>query len=97
MESRTLALRNGVAVIRRTFRTLPWLMRAGLALASLGAAIDIVYHLGAGTRGAGHGAVAFTGHVVTLIGMVITMLGLLGAAFMRRPINSVTKSKGENR
>ena len=82
---------------RRTFRSLPPLMRVGLILATLGAAIDIGYHVGAGAAGAGHSAIAFTGHFVTLIGMVTTMVGLIGAALVRRPVKSATQSKGEDR
>lgn len=80
---------------RRLFDELPPVMRAGLGLAALGAVIDVAYHIGTDAPGAGHGSIAFSGHVVTLIGMVVTMLGLIGAAFRRRPAGTQTQ-KGES-
>ena len=81
----------------RAIARLPRLMRAGLGLAVAGGAIDVIYHLAAGPAGAGHGPVAFTGHVVTLAGMVITMLGLLSVALKRRPAPIRTTTKGDIR
>jgi len=71
-------------------------MRAGLGLAVMGAVIDLGYHLGTDAHGMGHGPVAFIGHTVTLIGMVVTMLGLLGAAFKRRPTEAKPTQKGHD-
>jgi hypothetical protein len=70
-------------------------MQVGLGLAALGAAIDIGYHLGTDTPGMGHGSVAFIGHLTTLAGMVVTMLGLFGAAFKRRPLEAQPPTKGQ--
>jgi hypothetical protein len=72
-------------------------MGAGLGLAVLGAAIDIGYHVGTGTSGMGHGSIAFLGHTVTLAGMVVTMIGLAGAALNRRPLEATPIEKGESR
>ena len=80
---------------RRAFEALPLLMRTGLSLAALGGAIDLVYHLGSDAPGAGHGTVAFVGHLVTLVGMVVTMLGLFGAAYRRRPLEARHTTKGQ--
>jgi hypothetical protein len=82
---------------RRAFAELPLLMRAGLGLALLGAVVDIGYHLGTDTPGMGHGSIAFIGHTVTLVGMVVTMLGLIGAAFKHRPVEAKPTKKGESR
>jgi hypothetical protein len=73
------------------------LMRVGLGLAVLGAAVDIGYHLVTDAPGMGHGSVAFIGHTTTLVGMVVTMLGLFGAAFRRRPEEAKPTTKGESR
>ena len=72
-------------------------MRAGLVLAVLGAVVDVGYHLVTDAPGIGHGAVAFIGHTTTLIGMIVTMLGLFGAAFKRRPVEAKPTKKGESR
>ena len=86
-----------LARARRVFLELPLLMRAGLGLAVLGAVIDIGYHLATEAPGMGHGSVAFMGHTVTLLGMVVTMLGLAGAARKRRPAEANPRQKGEGR
>ena len=76
---------------RKTFGDLPRMMRVGLGLAALGAVIDIAYHLGTQS---GHGVIAFIGHLITLVGMVVTMLGLVGAAYRRRPSAAARTQKG---
>jgi hypothetical protein len=81
----------------RVFTDLPPLMRVGLGLAVLGAAVDVSYHVWTDVPGLGHGSVAFIGHTVTLIGMVVTMLGLLGAALKRRSLEANPTKKGESR
>ena len=85
-----------LARARRVFVDLPFLMRAGLGLAILGAAIDIGYHLVTNEPGMGHGSVAFIGHTTTLVGMVVTMFGLFGAAGKRRPEVAKPSRKGES-
>lgn len=62
-------------------RALPFLMRLGLLIFALGGALDLLYH-GApmawiGTLEGYLGEGAFLAHVVTLVGMVVTMLGVL--------------------
>jgi hypothetical protein len=86
-----------LARVRRVFVELPLLMRAGLGLAILGAVVDVGYHLVTDAPGMGHGSVAFIGHTTTLVGMVVTMLGLFGAAFKRRPVGAKPTKKGESR
>jgi hypothetical protein len=91
---------EGVLVLtraRRVFVELPLLMRAGLRLAVLGAMVDIGYHLETDAPGMGHGSVASIGHTMTLVGMVVTMLGLVGAALKRRPVEAKPTQKGESR
>lgn len=85
-----------LARARRAFVDLPVLMRAGLGLAVLGAVVDIGYHLVTDAPGMGHGSIAFIGHTTTLLGMVVTMLGLFGAAFKRRPSEAKPGTKGES-
>ena len=85
-----------LARARRVFVELPLLMRVGLGLAVLGAVVDVGYHLVTDVPGMGHGSVAFIGHTTTLIGMVVTMLGLFGAAFKRRPEEAKPTKKGES-
>ena len=86
-----------LATIGRAIRSLPPLMRAGLALAAAGAVVDIGYHLTTEAPGMGHGPVAFAGHLITLLGMVVTMFGLFGAAFKRRPEEAKPTTKGQQR
>ena len=82
---------------RRAFAELPLLMRAGFGLALLGAVVDIGYHFTTDAPGMGHGSIAFVGHTTTLAGMVVTMLGLIGAAFKRRAVEAKPTKKGESR
>lgn len=70
-------------------------MRTGLGLTALGALIDLGYHLVTEAPGMGHGSVAMTGHLTTLVGMVVTMLGLVGTALKRRPIEAQPTTKGQ--
>ena len=81
--------------IRRLVTGLPRLMRVGLAGAALGAMIDLGYHLMTDAPGMGHGSVAFVGHLTTLVGMVVTMIGLAGTAFKRRPLEAQPTTKGQ--
>lgn len=50
----------------------------------MGAAIDITCHIVSDAPGTGQDPVAFIGHMTTLIGMVVTMLGLIGTALRDR-------------
>jgi hypothetical protein len=78
---------------RHAFGDLPRTMRVGLGIAVLGAAMDIAYHLGT-TAPTGHGAIAFIGHLVTLIGMTVTMAGLIATAFRGRRSRASELQKG---
>ena len=82
---------------RRVIAELPVLMRAGFGLTLLGAVVDIGYHVVTDAPGMGHGSVAFIGHTVTLVGMVVTMLGLIGAALQRRSVEATSTEKGQQR
>ena len=69
----------------------------GLAITVLGAVVDVGYHLGTNAPGTAHSPIAFTGHLVTLVGMVVTMLGLIGAALKRRTAEAKPTQKGHDR
>lgn len=86
-----------LARARRVFFEFPLLMRAGLGLAVLGAVIDVGYHFVTDAPGMGHGPVAMLGHTTTLVGMVVTMLGLIGAALKRHPVEAKPTRKGQSR
>lgn len=76
------------------WRWLPFLMRSGLVLAAVGGVMDVAYHLVTDAPNAAHGSVAFMSHMVTLTGMVVTMAGLVGAAFKRRAVEAEPTTKG---
>lgn len=86
-----------LARARRVFVELPLVMRAGFGLAVLGAVVDVGYHLVTDAPGMGHGSVAFIGHTTTLVGMIVTMLGLIGVALKRRPVEAKPTRKGQSR
>jgi len=64
-------------------RSLPPLVRAGFAVVLLGAVIDTTYHLAPYRTGimawAGLG-----GHLVTMAGMVVTVVGVVGVGLRNR-------------
>jgi hypothetical protein len=72
-------------VLDRTglLRTLPPLVRAGFAVVVLGAVVDTTYHLAPHRTGlmawAGVG-----GHLVTMAGMVITLVGVAAVGLRHR-------------
>lgn len=72
------------AALRRFLARLPRTMQTGLGIALAGGIVDVLYHSAGDVSGAGHGPVALTGHLVTLAGMALTLLGLAGAARSRR-------------
>lgn len=82
-----------LARARDAFGGLPRMMRVGLQIAVLGAAMDIAYHLSTSAP-TGHGAIAFIGHLVTLIGMIVTMAGLIATAFKGRRSRASELQKG---
>jgi hypothetical protein len=76
-----------------TLHDLPHMMRVGLGITALGAVIDITYHVSSKAP-MGHGAIAFIGHLVTLVGMVVTMAGVIAAAYMHRSSRTRGTGKG---
>lgn len=78
---------------RHAFGGLPRMMRVGLEITVLGAAIDIAYHLSTNAP-TGHGVIAFIGHLVTLIGMIVTMAGLIATSFRGRRKGASELRKG---
>lgn len=83
-----VAIKEVMPKIRRSFASLPIVMRVGLILVGLGGAIDLVYHLGSGAPASNPGTVGTIGHLVTLAGMVVAMLGLIEVALRKRPARS---------
>ena len=82
---------------RAAIASLPQLMKVGLVVTALGAVIDAAHHLVTSAPAVGHGSVAFTAHLVTLVGMIVTMVGLFGAALKRRPTEAPLTTKGKVR
>jgi hypothetical protein len=75
----------------------PRLMQAGLGLVVLGAVLDIAYHVGTDAHDMEHSSIAWFIHTSILIGMVVTMLGLVAAAFNRHAVEAQPTRKGESR
>lgn len=77
---------------RRVFRRLgrevgswPPLMRIGLGVFAVGGSADVAYHAGVQIGWGIPAAAAFWAHLITLVGMVVTMLGVLtGGRWKRR-------------
>ncbi len=77
---------------RRAFRRLgrelggwPPLMRVGLGVFAVGGSADVAYHAGVLAQGGVPASAAFWAHLITLVGMVVTMLGVLtGRRWKRR-------------
>ncbi len=69
------------------FRFLPWLMQLGLVVLFIGGGLDVLYHVSpsdwTGTLELFLGREAYYAHLVTLIGMVITLVGLFSAQLVR--------------
>ena len=64
----------------RSLRSLPALARAGLAVLAFGGLADLVTHLGLPAEaGHGHGftSAEVEAHLVVLVGMVLTLLGVV--------------------
>ncbi len=70
------------------FFTLPLVMRIGLIVVLFGGALDILFHTAPSpwvpTLEAILGSGGYWAHVVTLIGMIITIVGMLVAAYRHR-------------
>jgi hypothetical protein len=66
---------------RRAGEPLPMLVNLGLTLLIVGLAVDIGSHVLAG----GAGVSAALGHMLTLAGMVLALIGVLQVAFRSKP------------
>ena len=64
-------------------RSLPPLVRAGFAIVLLGGVIDTTYHLAPQREGAMAWA-GLAGHLVTLAGMVVAVVGIVGVGLRSR-------------
>jgi hypothetical protein len=64
-------------------RSLPPLVRAGFAVVLLGAVIDTTYHLASHRTGVMAWA-GLGGHLVTMAGMVVTVVGVVGVGLRNR-------------
>jgi hypothetical protein len=75
--------RRVFGTIRTEVGSWPVLMRLGLAVFGVGGLADLLYHALPPQRGL-LGAGPFWAHAVTLVGMVLTMLGILTAGRWKR-------------
>ena len=64
-------------------RSLPPLVRAGFAIVLLGGVVDTTYHLAPYRIGAVAWA-GLAGHVVTLVGMAVAVVGVVGVGLRHR-------------
>jgi hypothetical protein len=68
-------------MLRSTWRGLPLVARIGLSIAALGLAADLVHHVFThDVHAAQVLAIGFYGHVLTLVGMVVTVAAVVQAA-----------------
>jgi hypothetical protein len=65
------------------FRSLPPLVRAGFAVVLAGAVVDTTYHLARQRTGVMAWA-GLAGHLVTLVGMVVAIVGVAGVGLRHR-------------
>ncbi len=70
------------------FAGLPLVMRIGLIIVVFGGALDVVFHASpsswTSTLQMVLGSEGYWAHIVTLIGMIITLVGMLLAAYRHR-------------
>ena len=64
-------------------RSLPPLVRAGFAIVLLGGVVDTTYHLAPHRTGAMAWA-GLGGHLVTMAGMVVAIVGVVGVGLRNR-------------
>ena len=64
-------------------RSLPPLVRAGFAIVLLGGVVDTTYHLAPQRAGLMEWA-GLAGHLVTLAGMVVAVVGVIGIGLRSR-------------
>jgi hypothetical protein len=70
----------------RSLRGLPRLTQLGIAALLAGLVLDVFAHLGWSSGLA-------AGHLVTLAGMVLAVVGVLALAFQRRPVNQLAEKR----
>ncbi len=93
-----LSLIRRSASIRRAlaprWARLSWLVRGGLALCAAGAIADVLGHAGLAPAAGAHSATAlqYAGHLVTMAGMVLILLEVIGAGLHSRPRGLVQRS-----
>ncbi len=66
-----------------SLRSLPPLVRAGFVIVLLGGVVDTTYHLAPHARGLMAWA-GLAGHLVTLAGMVVAVVGVVGVGLRHR-------------
>lgn len=77
-----LARRPSLRPLRARQRTLALLIGGGLLVLTVGAGLDIGYH--AGMPGLADEALGATGHLLTLVGMMLTTVAVALVAALRR-------------
>jgi hypothetical protein len=75
---------EGGSRVREAFVQLPPLVRVGFLIVVAGGVIDVGYHLLLSGAGGGVDRVGYAGHLVTLVGMVVSLVGVFRTA-PRRP------------
>ncbi|HYG71392.1 MAG TPA: hypothetical protein VEC15_03775 [Actinomycetota bacterium] len=72
----------------RLWRGLPGAMRLGFAVLALGLGADLAYHLAFGIEPSHHDhaseAVPLAIHMIVVVGMALTIVGVIGTAFDHR-------------
>ncbi|MBX6341309.1 MAG: hypothetical protein IRY97_02530 [Thermomicrobiaceae bacterium] len=71
---------------RRDLQAMPWALKLGLAVFAAGAAVDLAYHALLWPWAGSLAWLGEAGHLVTLLGMAVTVAGLLVVA--ARPVPS---------
>lgn len=73
------------AAIATFVRSLPLMLRVGFAALALGLALDVAYHIAIGAERHEHaeslGTAALAIHLVVVVGMALSLIGLVSAAF----------------
>jgi hypothetical protein len=71
---------SSFARVTQAFLQLPVLVRVGFLIVVAGGVIDFGYHLLLSGAGGGVDRVGYAGHLVTLVGMVVSLVGVFRAA-----------------
>ncbi len=78
--------RRALRALGRELGGWPPLMRVGLGVFAVGGSADVAYHAGVLAQGGVPALAAFWAHLITLVGMVVIMLGVLtGRRWKRGP------------